>query len=140
MNTELERKAQMIDILKGKTQNEEFGNLAVLPAGRYNCVIEKVYERVNTNNKLFFGIKSTILSGDNKKDFVIECIYLNDNALERGIQRIRNILGVFQLPDITEEDIKNNNLLSRLSEIVGNRCYVNIGNSDNFTTYSYERI
>ena len=82
MNKELERKAQMIAILRGKTQNEEFGNLAVLPAGRYNCVIEKVYEGVNTNDKLFFGIKSTILSGDNKQNFVIECIYLNDDALD----------------------------------------------------------
>lgn len=136
--TDEERRKIALELLNSKLQNVGYGSFRDLEDGTYDVIISQVYSSTNANDKEFYGIKSTIESGDYAGDFILECIYFNDDAFERGVQRIRNILGYFGLADLTENDIDNNNYLERLSEIKGKTAKITIAYDEDVKIYEYQ--
>lgn len=139
MNEEL-KKQLVKNILATKLQNEVDGDYTTLNRGEYIGVVKKVYLSKNKNDKEFLGIKVVITEGNNKDDFIIDTIYLNDEAFERGIQRIRNILGAFELRDLSNDDVDKDLYLERLAEINGKQCLVTVDYNNDMPTYEYKKI
>lgn len=136
--SEYEKKVMARDILRNHSQDEVYGDFKDVEDGTYDVIVKKVYIGTNTNDKEFIGIKSTIETGEYAGDFIVECIYLNDDAWERAVYRMRNILMNFHLPDLREEDFDNDNYLNRLSEITGKRARVTVESLDGGKAYFYE--
>ena len=136
--TNYEKKVMARDILRNHSQDEVYGDFKDVEDGSYDIIVKKVYLSTNTNGKDFIGIKSTIESGEYAGDFIVECIYINDEAWERSVFRMRNILMNFHLPDLREEDFDNNNYLNRLSEITGKHARVTVESLDGGKSYFYE--
>lgn len=135
--TETEKKLIMKDILRKKSQDEVLGDFENVSDGTYDITISNVYKSKNSNGKEFIGIKSTINSGEYAGNFFVDCVYFNDEALERGVQRVRNILYAFHLSDLTEDNINNNEILARLSEIKGKNAKVSVETDDELKSYEY---
>ena len=136
--TESERKIIAREILRNHTQDEVYGDFKDVVDGTYDVVIAKVYSSTNSNGKEFIGIRSNIEDGDYAGDFFVDCIYLNDDAYERAIYKIRNILSAFKLSDLTNEDIENLDFLGRLADIVGKKAKITVESNNELNTYYYE--
>ena len=136
--TDFEKRKIACDILRNHSQDEVYGDFKDVEDGTYDVIVKKVYIGTNTNDKEFIGIKSTIENGEYAGDFIVECIYINDDAWERAVYRMRNILMNFHLPDLREEDFEDNNYLNRLSEITGIHARVTVESLDGGKAYFYE--
>ena len=136
--TDFEKRKIARDILRNHSQDEVYGDFKDVEDGSYDIIVKKVYLSTNTNGKDFIGIKSTIESGEYAGDFIVECIYINDEAWERSVFRMRNILMNFHLPDLREEDFDNDNYLNRLSEITSKHARVTVDSLDRGKSYFYE--
>lgn len=135
--TEEERKIKMREVIRTRSCDEVLGDFENIIDGTYDVTISKVYKSKNKNGKEFLGIQCTINSGTYAGNFFVECIYFNDDALERGLQRVRNILFSFNLSDLTEDDINNNRLLERLSEIKGKHTKIYVETDGEMKSYEY---
>ena len=136
--SEYEKKVIARDILRNHSQDEVYGDFKDVEDGTYDVIIKKVYLSRNTNVNDLIGIRGTIENGEYAGDFIVECIYVNDEAWERSVFRMRNILMAFHLPDLREEDFDNDNYLNRLSEITGKRARVTVESLDGGKSYFYE--
>lgn len=136
--TENEKVLKGLEILRNHSQDEVYGDFKDVVDGTYNVVISNIYSSTNSNDKEFIGIKSTIEDGDYAGDFFVDCIYLNDEAYERNLYKIRNVLLAFNLSDLSEEDIRNFNFLSRLSELKGKKAKVTVESNQDLNSYYYE--
>lgn len=136
--TDTEKILKGLEILRNHSQDEVYGDFKDVVDGTYNVVISNVYGSINSNGKEFIGIKSTIEDGDYAGDFFVDCIYLNDEAYERNLYKIRNVLLAFNLSDLSEEDIRNFNFLSRLSELKGKKAKVTVESNQDLNSYYYE--
>lgn len=135
--TDYEKKVFAKELLRTRSQDEVLGDFQDVVDGVYDVTISNVYESLNVNGKPFIGIKSTIKNGEYAGDFFVDCLYFNDESYERGIQRVRNILLKFGLPDLSEDDIDNERILERISAIRGKITKILVETNGDMKTYEY---
>ncbi len=135
-----EQKLALRGLLRTRAATDLYGDFVNVSDGTYKIKFGKIYRGINTNDNEFIGIKSTILEGESSNDFIVDCLYINDDAFERSMQKVRNLYTEFLSTDITEEDFDLNVIEDKLRCIVGKEAWVTVKSNEGMKSYVYKSI
>ena len=135
-----EQKLALRGLLRTRAATVLYGDFVNVSDGTYKIKFGKIYRGINTNDNEFIGIKSTILEGESSNDFIVDCLYINDDAFERSMQKVRNLYTEFLSTDITEEDFDLNVIEDKLRGIVGKEAWVTVKSNEGMKSYVYKSI
>lgn len=135
-----QEKSILRELLRTRAAQDAYGDRADVADGTYKVKFEKIYSSVNTNDKPFIGVKSVITDGEYKGDFIIDCIYINEDAFERSMQKVRNLFSTFLSCDLTETDFDYEVILEKLSTLKGREAFVTVTTNEGMKSYEYKAI
>ena len=135
-----EQKLVLRELLRTRAASDAYGDFVNVSDGTYKIKFNKVYRGINTNDNEFIGIKSTILEGESSNDFIVDCLYINDDAFERSMQKVRNLYTEFLSIDLTEEDFDLDVIEEKLKSIIGKEAWVTVKSNEGMKSYVYKSI
>lgn len=135
-----EQKLVLRELLRTRAASDAYGDFVNVSDGTYKIKFNKVYRGINTNDNEFIGIKSTILEGEISNDFIVDCLYINDDAFERSMQKVRNLYTEFLSIDLTEEDFDLDIIEEKLKSIIGKEAWVTVKSNEGMKSYVYKSI
>lgn len=134
-----ERKIKLRELLRTRAASDLYGDFVNVSDGTYKTKFDSVYIANNSNDKEFIGLKSTIIEGQENNNFIVDCLYINDDAFDRSMQKIRNLLKEFLATDISEDD-EIDTILEKLSALKGKEAYVTVKTNEGMKSYVYKTI
>ena len=132
-----EQKRILRELLRTRAASDAYGDFVNVSDGTYKIKFESIYRTTNANEKDFIGIKATILEGEYEGDFIVDCLYINDDAFERSMQKVRNLYSQFLSIDVADEDFDLKVIEEKLRGIVGKEAYVTVKSNEGMKSYVY---
>ncbi len=133
-----EQKSVLRELLRTRTANDLYGDFVNVSDGTYKIKFSKIYRGINANDNEFIGIKSTIVEGESSNDFIVDCLYITEDAFERSMQKVRNLFIEFLSVDVTEEDFDLDIIESKLKSIIGKEAWVTVKSNEGMKSYVYK--
>ena len=134
-----ERKLRIRELLRTRAASDLYGDFVNVSDGTYKMKFDNIYIDNNSNDKEFIGLKSTIIEGQENNNFIVDCLYINDDAFDRSMQKIRNLLKEFLSTDISEDD-EIDTILEKLALLKGKEAYVTVKTNEGMKSYVYKTI
>lgn len=134
-----ERKIKLRELLRARAASDLYGDFVNVSDGTYKMKFDNIYIDNNSNGKEFIGLKSTIIEGQENNNFIVDCLYINDDAFDRSMQKIRNLLKEFLSTDISEDD-EIDTILEKLALLKGKEAYVTVKTNEGMKSYVYKTI
>ena len=127
------------DYLRTRAAEDLYGDFVNVSDGTYKMKFDNIYIDNNSNDKEFIGLKSTIIEGQENNNFIVDCLYINDDAFDRSMQKVRNLLKEFLSTDISEDD-EIDTILEKLAPLKGREAYVTVKTNEGMKSYVYKTI
>ena len=128
------------EFLRTRAANDLYGDFVNVGDGTYKIRFDSIYRTSNANDKDFIGIKSTIIEGAETNNFIVDCLYINDEAFGRSMQKVRNLYKEFLSIDIIESDFDLDKIEEKLALLKGREAYVTVKTNEGMKSYVYKTI
>lgn len=135
-----EQKSVLRELLRTRAASDAYGDFVNVSDGTYKIRFDSVYRDINTNGKEYIGIKSDIIEGEETNNFIVDCLYINDDAFQRSMQKVRNLYNEFLSIDVTEEDFDLEVIEEKLKSLIGKKAFVTVKSNEGMKSYVYKSI
>ena len=133
-----EQKSVLRELLRTRAASDAYGDFVNVSDGTYKIRFDSVYRDINTNGKEYIGIKSDIIEGEETNNFIVDCLYINDDAFQRSMQKVRNLYNEFLSIDVTEEDFDLEVIEEKLKSLIGKKAFVTVKSNEGMKSYVYK--
>ena len=133
-----EQKSVLRELLRTRAASDAYGDFVNVSDGTYKIRFDSVYRDINTNGKEYIGIKSDIIEGEETNNFIVDCLYINDDAFQRSMQKVRNLYNEFLSIDVTEEDFDLEVIEEKLKSLIGKEAFVTVKSNEGMKSYVYK--